>query len=132
MERNKLQQRTEIVKIQHKNDENFAEIVRKVKSFLRGCGAPSRSTIVKLMQKFELFGQVNDVINRFHRIHSTLFFGIRNFAIVMEPGKQNLDVKGPRTSKMVNIDVTDVSKTKPRCFRCRGSITSRCMLLNAD
>ena len=27
----------------------------------------------------------------------------------MEPRKQNLDVEEPRTSKMVNIDVTDVS-----------------------
>ena len=36
--------------------------------------------------------------------------------IVMEPRKQNFDVKEPRTSKMVNIDVTDVSKTKPRYF----------------
>ena len=52
--------------------------------------------------------------------------------VVMEARKQNLDVKGPCTSKMVNIDVTNVSKTKPRCFRCRGSITSRYMLLNAD
>ena len=33
--------------------------------------------------------------------------------IVMKPRKQNLDVKGPRASKMVNIDVADISKTKP-------------------
>ena len=32
--------------------------------------------------------------------------------IMIEPWKQNLHVKQPRTLKMVNIDVTDVSKTK--------------------
>ena len=34
----------------------------------------------------------------------------------MEPRKQNVDVKEPRLSKMANIDVTYVPKTKPRCF----------------
>ena len=37
-------------------------------------------------------------------------------ATVMDLESKNLNVKEPRTSKMVNIDVTDVSKTKPRCF----------------
>ena len=41
---------------------------------------------------------------------------IHGAVLVMEPRKQNLDVNEPRTSIMVNIEVTDVSKTKPRCF----------------
>ena len=44
MERYTLQQRIEIVKIHYENGENFA--------------------IVKLVQKFELLGQVSDVKNR--------------------------------------------------------------------
>ena len=46
------------------NNENFTETVRKVKSFLGCREAPSRSAIVKLVQKFELLGQVSDVKNR--------------------------------------------------------------------
>ena len=59
-----LQQHIEIVKIHYKNDENFAETVRKIKSFLGRRETPSRSAIVKLVQKFELLGQVSDVKNR--------------------------------------------------------------------
>ena len=58
--------------------------------------------------------------------HSDLNHGFR---LVMEPRKQNLDVKGPQTSKMVNIEVTDVSKMKPQCFRYRGCITSTAVLM---
>ena len=57
--------------------------------------------------------------------HESIRTILNDCLVVMEPRKQNLDRKGPRTSKMVNIDVTDVSKTKPRCFRCRCSITIR-------
>ena len=64
MERHTLQQRTEIVKIRYKNGENFAETVRKIESFLRRRETPSRSVIMKLMQKFELFEQASDVKNR--------------------------------------------------------------------
>ena len=63
MEWNTLQQRTEIVKIHYKNGKNFAGTVRKVKIFLPRREAPSRPAIVKLVQKFELLGQVSDVIN---------------------------------------------------------------------
>ena len=58
MERYTLQQRIEIVQIHYKNGENFAETDRKVKSFLGSRRAPPRPGIVKLVQKFELLGQV--------------------------------------------------------------------------
>ena len=57
-------QRIEIVKIHHKNGDNFSETVRKVKSFLGRREAPSRPAIVELVQKFELLGQVTDVKNQ--------------------------------------------------------------------
>ena len=60
MEQYTLQQRIEIVKIQNKNGENYAKTVLKVKSFLGRREAPSRPAIVKLLQKFELLGQVSD------------------------------------------------------------------------
>ena len=53
-----------MLKFTKKNGENFAETVRNVKSFLGRCEAPSRPAIVKLVQKFELLGQVSDVKNR--------------------------------------------------------------------
>ena len=61
MERYTLQQRIEIVKVHYKKGENFAETVRKVKSFLGCREAPSRPVIVKLVQKFELLRQFSDV-----------------------------------------------------------------------
>ena len=64
MERYTLQQQIEIVEIHYENGENFAETVRKVKSFLGRREAPSWPAIVKLVQKFELLGQVSDVKNR--------------------------------------------------------------------
>ena len=36
--------------------------------------------------------------------------------LVMEPRKQNLDLKETRTSKMVDINVIDISKRKPLYF----------------
>ena len=66
MERYTLQQRIEIIKIHYKSGENFAETVRKVKSFFRHHEAPSRPAVVKLVQKFELLGPVDDVRNRTH------------------------------------------------------------------
>ena len=48
----------------YKNGKNFAERVRKVESFLGRREAPSWPAIVKLVQKFELLGQVSDVKNR--------------------------------------------------------------------
>ena len=42
----------------------MTETVRKVESFLGRCESPSRLAIVKLVQKFELLGQVSDVKNR--------------------------------------------------------------------
>ena len=59
-----LQKRIEIAKIHYKNGENFAKTVCKGKSFLGRREAPSRPDIVKLVQKFELLGQVSDVKNR--------------------------------------------------------------------
>ena len=44
--------------------ERFVKYVRKVKSFVGRREAHSRLVIVKLMQKFELLGQVSDVKNR--------------------------------------------------------------------
>ena len=41
----------------------FAKTVRRVKSFLERRETPSRPAIVKLVQKFELLGQVSDVKN---------------------------------------------------------------------
>ena len=64
MERYTLQQRVEIVKIHYKYGEHFVETVCKVKSFLGRRKAPSRLAIVKLVQKFEMLGQVRDVKNR--------------------------------------------------------------------
>ena len=66
IERYTLQQCIEVVEIHYKNGENFAETVRKVKSFLGRHEAPSPPTIVTLVQKFELLGQVSDVKNRTH------------------------------------------------------------------
>ena len=101
IERYMLQQRIEIVKIHYKKCENFAETVRKVKNFLRRREAPSRPVIVKLVQKFELLGQVSDVKSRTRNrrarkpaniasvahsverkprfVHSTPLFGNRHF-----------------------------------------------------
>ena len=64
MERYTLQQPIEIVEIHYKNSEHFSKTVRKVKCFLRRREAPSRPANVKLVQKFELLGQVSDVKNR--------------------------------------------------------------------
>ena len=64
IERYTLQQRIEIVKINYKTGENFAETVSNVKSFLGCWETSSRPAIVKLVQKFELYGQVRDVKNR--------------------------------------------------------------------
>ena len=54
MERYKLQQRIGIVKIHYKNCVNFAKTVCKIKSFLGRREALSRTSTVKLVQKFEL------------------------------------------------------------------------------
>ena len=67
MVRYRLQQRIEIVKIHYKNGENFAVTVRKTKA-LFGRRETPRPEIVKLVEKFELFGQVSDVNNR-NRVH---------------------------------------------------------------
>ena len=64
MEQYTLQQHIEIVRIHYKNGQNFAQTVRKVKSFLGRREASSWPAIVKLVQKFELLGQVSDVKNR--------------------------------------------------------------------
>ena len=64
MERYTLQQRIEIVKNHYINGENFSETIRKGKIFLDRHEAPSRPAIVKLVQKFELLGQVSDVKNQ--------------------------------------------------------------------
>ena len=64
MERYTLQQRIGIVKIDYKSSEHFSETVRKVKSLLGRREAPFQPAIVKLVQKFELLGQVSDAKNQ--------------------------------------------------------------------
>ena len=54
---------------------------------------------------------------------------LNTYGVVMESRKKNLDVKGPRTSKMVYIDVTDVSKTKPRCLKLVLAVSKSFLLL---
>ena len=55
MERYTLQRRIEIVEIHYKNGENFAETVRKVKSFLGYCEAPFRPAIERNWCKHSSF-----------------------------------------------------------------------------
>lgn len=56
MERYMLQQSIDLIK--------FTVTVRKTNAFLSSREAPSRPTIVKLVKKIELLGQVSDVKNR--------------------------------------------------------------------
>ena len=58
MKRYTLQQRITIVKIYYKNGENFAETVRKVKSFLGRRKAPFWSAIVKVVQNAPMYEYV--------------------------------------------------------------------------
>ena len=94
-----LQQRIEIVKIHYKNGENLSETVRKVKSFL-GREAPSRPAIVKLVQKFELLGQVSDVKNR---IRSRRARTPVNIASVAHGVEENPGLSIPRCSLGLGI-----------------------------
>ena len=67
MERYTLQQRIEI---HYKNYENLVITVRKTKAFLDRREAPCRTAIQKLVEKFELLGQVSDVKNKTHARNS--------------------------------------------------------------
>ena len=61
MDRYTLAQRIEIVKIHYKNGEHIANTIRKVRTVFGHHQAPSRTAIVKLIDKFERLGQVSDV-----------------------------------------------------------------------
>ena len=63
MERYTLQQRIDIIEMQYKNGENFAKTVCKTWTLFGHCQALCRIAIKKLVQKFELLGQVSDVNN---------------------------------------------------------------------
>ena len=90
-----LQKRIEIVKIHYKNGENFAGIVRRVETFLGRRKAPSRPAIVKLVQTFELLGQVSGVKNRTHARRARTPANIASVAHSVE-GNRGLSI--PRCS----------------------------------
>ena len=58
MERYTVGQRVEIVKIHFRNGEKFAETVRKCRTFFGHRNAPSRNTVVNLIDKFMSTGSV--------------------------------------------------------------------------
>ena len=100
MVRYTLQQRIEIVKIHYKNGENFAVTVRKTKALLGRREAPSRPAIVKLVENFELLGQVSDVKNRncVRRSRTT-----ENIAVVARSVDENPGLSIPRRSLELGI-----------------------------
>ena len=92
--------RIEIVQIHYRNAENFAETVRKVKSFFRHHEAPSRPAVVKLVQKFELLGQVSDVKNRTRARRART---PANIASVVHSVEKNPGLSIPRRSLELGI-----------------------------
>jgi len=58
MENYTIEQRIEIVKIHYKYGEHFAETVRKVRTSFGHHNAPSRNTVVNLIEKFEVSGSL--------------------------------------------------------------------------
>lgn len=60
MEKFTVEQRVQIIKIHYKNSENFAETVRKTRTIFGHHNAPSRNTVVNLINKFESTGSVVD------------------------------------------------------------------------
>ena len=107
MERYTLQQRIEIIKIHYKNGENLAVTVRKTKAFLGRREAPCRTTIHKLMEKFELLGQVSDVKNktRARRSRTT-----ENIAAVAQSVEENPGLSIPRRSLELGIPQTSLHR----------------------
>ena len=95
MERYMLQQRIEITQIHYKNGENLAVTVRKTKAFLGRREAPCRTAIQKLVEQFELLGQVSDVKNKTRACRSRTTENIADVAQSVEenPGfsKMRLD-----------------------------------------
>ena len=107
MERYTLQQRIEIIKIHYKNGENLAVTVRKTKAFLGRREAPCRTAIQKLVEKFELLGQVSDVKNktRARRSRTT-----ENIAAVAQSVEENPGLSIPRRSLELGIPQTSLHR----------------------
>ena len=107
MVRYTLQQRIDIVKIHYKNGENFAVTVRKTKALFCRHEAPSQPTIVKLVEKFELFGQVSDVNNRNRVRHSRT---TENIAAVARSVEENSGLSISRRSLELDIPQTTLHR----------------------
>lgn len=107
MVRYTLQQRIEIVKIHYKNGENFAVTVRKTKALFGRREAPSRPAIVKLVEKFELLGQVSDVKNR-NRVRRSRT--TENIAAVARSVEENPGLSIPRRSLELDIPQTTLHR----------------------
>ena len=106
MERYTFQQRIEIINIHYKNGENLTVTGRKTKAFLSRREAPCRTAIQKLVDKFELLGQVSDVKNKTRARHSTTTENIAAVALgpyffENEVGS-TLTVNGLRYREMIN------------------------------
>ncbi|CAB3225785.1 unnamed protein product [Arctia plantaginis] len=101
MERYTLQQRIEIIKIHYKNGEN------KTKAFFGRREAPCRTAIQKLVEKFELLGQVSDVKNktRARRSRTT-----ENIAAVAQSVEENAGLSIPRRSLELGIPQTSLHR----------------------
>lgn len=60
MEKYTVEQRVQIVKIHYQNGANFPETVRKTRTNFGHHNAPSRNTVINLINKFEHTGSVVD------------------------------------------------------------------------
>ncbi len=107
MVRYTLQQRIDIVKIHYKNGENFAVTVRKTKALFGRREAPSRPTIVKLVEKFELLEQVSDVKNR-NRVRRSRT--TENILAVARSVEENTGLSIPRRSLELDIPQTTLHR----------------------
>lgn len=107
MERYTLQQRIEIIKIHYKNGEILAETVRKTRTFLGRREAPCRTAIQKLVEKFELLGQVSDVKNKTRARRSRT---AENIAAVAESVEENPGLSIPRRSLELGIPQTSLHR----------------------
>lgn len=107
MERYTLQQRIEIIKIHYKYGENFAVTFRRTKALFGRRVAPSRPAIVKLVEKFELLGQVSDVKKRTRARRSRTD---ENIAVVAHSVEENPDLSISRRSLELGIPRTTLHR----------------------
>nr|XP_022920706.1 uncharacterized protein LOC111429121 [Onthophagus taurus] len=99
--------RIEIIKIHYKNGEILAETVRKTRTFLGRREAPCRTAIQKLVEKFELLGQVSDVKNKTRARRSRT---AENIAAVAESVEENPGLSIPRRSLELGIPQTSLHR----------------------